>query len=91
MAGTELREPCSVWSRKTDFFLVDVRRLLVQDPIMGPGPDSGVRILSVQYSPGRLSVLDCSVIRKAHDLITKPALERFLHIPGAGVRSGYGI
>ena len=91
MAGTELGEFCSVWTRKRDLFLVDVRGLLVQDPVMGPGPDSVVHILSVQYGPGHLRVLDCSVIRKAQDLITKPALERFLHIPGAGVRSDCGI
>ena len=56
MAGTELGEPCSVWPRKSDFFLVDVRRLLVQDPVMMPGPDSGVHILSVQYSPEDVSL-----------------------------------
>ena len=56
MAETELRESSSVWTRKNDFFLVDVRHLLVQDPVMEPGPDSGVHILSVQYSPEDVSL-----------------------------------
>ena len=65
------------------FLLVDVRGLVVQDSVEGPGPDGVVHILCVQHGSGHLSVFDRSVHAEASDLASKFVLERFLHIPGA--------
>ena len=87
VAGAELGEGGTVLPRKDEFFLGDVRGLKVEDWVEWPGSEGFIHILSVQLLPGLLGVLDCSVAEETLNVRTKPELERFLLIPGAGVRS----
>ena len=69
----------------------DVRGLTVENRVEWWESDDNVCILSVQLLPGHFGILDCSVAEEALNMRTKPELEHFLLIPGAGVCYDCGI
>ena len=91
MAGAELGERGPVLPGKDGFFLGDVGGLKVEDRVEWAGSEGCIHVLSVQLLPGLLGVLGCSVAQEALNIGTKLELERFLLIPGSGVRSDYRI
>ena len=59
--------------------------------VYAAGPNGRVHILCLQLLPDLFGVLDRSVDEEAQDLVAKPVLELFLHIPGTWVRGDRGI
>ena len=79
------------WRGKRGFFLGDVGGLTLENRVEWWESDDNVCILSVQLLPGHFGILDCSVAEEALNMRTKPELEHFLLIPGAGVCYDCGI